>query len=204
MANIVFLILDNHGYAGTIITDLSKAFDTINHELLIAKLHSYGFRNSALMLINSYLKNRWHTTKINSAYSTWKQLTIGVPQGSVLGPLLFNIYFNDLFFILEETESINFADDTNLYACDMDLKNFIRKLECDAPIAIEWFECNYMKLNSDKCNFIVAGNKHEHLWVNVDDSKIWETASEKILGVTIDCNLKFEEHVESILASSSR
>ena len=159
---------------------------------------------SVLMLINSYLKNRWHTTKINSAYSTWKELIVGVPQGSVLGPLLFNIYFNDLFFILEETESINYADDTNLYACDIDLSNLIRKLESDALIAIEWFECNYMKLNNDKCNFIVAGNKHEHLWVNVGDSKIWETASEKILGVTIDCNLKSEEHVESILASAGK
>ena len=141
-------ILDNHGYAGAIITDLSKAFDTLNHELLTAKLHSYGFGKSALMLINSYLKNRWHTTKINSAYGTWKELIVGVPQ--VICP---DIYFNDLFFILEETESINYADDTNLYACDLDLSNLIRKLECDALIAIEWFECKYMKLNSDKCQF---------------------------------------------------
>ena len=102
------------------------------------------------MLLNSYLKNRWHTTKINSEYSTWKELIVGVPQRSVLGPLLFHIYLNDLFFILEETESINYADDTNLYACDMGLSNLIRKLECDALIAIEWFECN--KLNSDKCH----------------------------------------------------
>ena len=132
-------ILDNHGYAGAIITDRSKAFDTMNHELLIAKLHVYGFGRSALMLINSYLKNRWHTTKINSAYSTWKELIVGVPQGSVLGPLLFNIYFNDLFFILEETESINYADDNNLYACDMDLSNLISKLESGALIVIECF-----------------------------------------------------------------
>ena len=197
-------ILDNHGYAGAIITDLSKAFDTINHELLIAKLHAYGFEKSALILINNYLKNRWHKTKVNSAYSTWRELIEGVPQGSVLGPLLFNIYFNDLFYILEETEAINYADDTNLYACDMDLSNLIRKLEYDALIAIEWFECNYMKLNRGKCHFIFAGNKNEHLWVNVGDSKIWETKSEKILGVTIDSTLKFEEHVENILASGGK
>ena len=192
--------LDNHGYAGAIITDLSKAFDTINHELLIAKLHAYGFEKSALKLISNYLTNRWHKTKINTSYSTWKELLKGVPQGSVLGPLLFNIYFNDLFYFLEETEAINYADDTNLYACDMDLGNLIRRLEHDSLIVIEWFESNYMKLNGDKCHFLFAGHKYEHLWVNMGESQIWESNSEKILGVTVDKNLKFEEHVKNILA----
>ena len=72
--------LDKHGYAGAVITDLSKAFDTINHDLLLAKLHAYGFDRNALKLIYSYLNNRWYKTKINSSYSSWKELLKGVPQ----------------------------------------------------------------------------------------------------------------------------
>ena len=69
--------------------DLSKAFDSINYELLIAKLHAYGFTKSALKLVHSYLNNRWHRTKINNTFSTWKELLTGVPQGSILGPFQF-------------------------------------------------------------------------------------------------------------------
>ena len=103
--------LDNKGFGGSVSMDLSKAFDTINHDLLIAKLHAYGFDKNSLKLLLSYLKNRWHRTRINQNFSSWEELLQGVPQGSVLRPLLFNIYLNDLFYLTGSIEVRNFADD---------------------------------------------------------------------------------------------
>ena len=141
--------------------DLSKVFDTINHALLIAKLSAYGFDKSSLQFLLSYLKNRFQRTKVCNTFSSWSELLCGVPQGSVLGPLLFNIYLNDLFFLTETTTVCNFADDTTFFVCDLDLNSLLVNLEHDASLAMEWFEYNYMKLDNDKCHLIVSGHKFE-------------------------------------------
>ena len=197
-------VLDKKGVAGAILMDLSKAFDCLNHELLIAKLSAYGFSRSALKLIHSYLSERQQRVKVNGSFSTSKQTSLGVPQGSVLGPLLFNIYINDFFYLVKDTEVCNYADDTTIFACGSDLVSVLESLEGDAALLSLWFENNYMKMNEDKSHLLVFGNKDDKVTVNISGSLIKESDEEKLLGVTLDKTLNFKNHVTNLCKKASQ
>ena len=103
--------VDNKRNFSALLTDLSKAFDCLPYDLLLAKLNAYGFSLPPLRLVQSYLSNRKQRTKINSEFSSWEEILFAIPQGSTLGPLLFNIFLCDLFFIMNDVEFASYADD---------------------------------------------------------------------------------------------
>ena len=189
--------LDKCNVAGALLTDLSKAFDCLNHELLIAKLEAYGFDYPSLAYIFSYLTNRKQRTKVNNSFSTWKDIKSGIPQGSILGPLLFNIYLNDIFYFVKESNLTNYADDNTPYATEARLESIINSLQNDTLILKKWFNDNFFKMNADKCKLLVTNHDND-VHINIDGKTIYGNTSVKLLGVTIDNNLNFSEHVSNI------
>ena len=119
--------------------DLSKAYDCLPHDLLIAKLEAYGFSNDSLQLVCSYLESRYQRVKIVSCKSSRRKIKIGVPQGSLLSPLLFNVFINYLFAMSLESEICNFADDNNIFACGNNIQEIVIKLENDLGLLLDWF-----------------------------------------------------------------
>lgn len=193
------------GYAfGAMLTDLSKAFDCIVHDLLIAKLHAYGFDNSSLNFIHNYLTNRKQRVKINLSFSAFNKIKFGVPQGSILGPLLFNIYICDMFLYVDDIEIAGYADDNTPYTQGLNSESVISSLQLSTSKLMHWFKANYMKLNADKCHMLLSENCSHKSVVKVDNEEIVATQCEKLLGVNIDGKLTFEKHINTLCEKARR
>ena len=194
--------LDRQDLAGALLTDLSKAFDCLNHELMIAKLNAYGFDYNSLAYVFSYLTGRKHRTKVNNYLSSWADILSGIAQGSILGPLLFNIYINDIFLFIDETRLANYADDNTPFSIESDINTLLNTLNIDVSILVNWFTDNYFKMNPDKCKLLVT-NHGSDVSLDIDGEIITGSNYVKLLGVTIDNKLEFNEHVSKICTKVS-
>ena len=162
---------------------------------------SYGFDSKALHFTYDYLENRKQRTKISEVYSCWQEILYGVPQGSILGPLLFNIDLCDMFFILDNYDIANYADDSTPYVSGRNIEEVIALLEEVSNYIFQWFRDNEFQGNASKCHVLLSSDKKVH--VNIDNAKIENSKFEKLLGVTLDSRLTFEKHIQQICGKAS-
>ena len=179
--------------------DLSKAFDTINHGLLLAKLEGYCFSKQALSFMCSYLKNRRQRVQINNKVRSLKEVTAGLPQGSIDRALLFNLFINDLFLFICFRTLSNYADDNHLFTTGADNQLINQMLLSDFRTVNNWFYKNFMILNPGKCHFVSNGKDTYDEDVFYYDNLTLKNSNEKeILGETIDRKLTFHQHTKKI------
>ena len=177
--------LDKDGVSRVLLTDLSKTFDCLFHDLLIAKLA--GFDYESLTLIQSYVSNRKQRTKVNDTYSTFSDIIFGVPQGSILGHFLFNIFIFDKFYDNTDFDIASYADDNTRYCSSFSLDKVITKLEACTNNLFKWFRENHMKANADKCHLLVTTNGA--VSANMGEFVINKSNEEKLLCIKIDTKL---------------
>ena len=183
----------------TVFIDLAKAFNTVDPEILVEKLRSYGVRGLPLKLLESYLKNRYQYTKVNGISSNLCKIDIGVPQGSSLGPLMFLIYINDL----PDTTTMDvrlFADDACLSLQDEDPKTLQDKVNLELTKINQWLMKNKLYLNYDKSTYLIFTNrKYTHKFqISINNKIIGQSCSTKYLGVTIDEKLSWKDHIQNL------
>ena len=197
---------ENKEHAIGIFIDLSKAFDTINHNILIDKLYKYGVRGVVKDWFRSYLSDRKQYVIYNGKTSLLRDVVCGVPQGSVLGPLLFLLYINDILNCSKLLKFILFADDTNLFYSNKDINTLINVVNTELRNLAEWFRANRLSLNINKTHYIFFSHKllPSNLSICIDDIVLEKVASTKFLGIIIDSKCTWRAHATAVTLKLAR
>ena len=207
----ILLAMDKGQLTGAVFIDLTKAFDTVNHSILLSKLCSLGVPNAspAYNWFESYLSNRCQVTVCNGIKSSPETVQIGVPQGSILGPLLFTLYINDLLDYLEHCDVTLYADDTVLFISDKSLHNIKSHMNSDLEKLNNWLKLNYLTLSISKSKFMIIGssqrlNKIDSISFKVDNMDLDEVSSFKYLGIVINNRLTWQDHVDQMFSKINK
>ena len=166
---------------------------------------AYGFDKDTLILLFSYLKNRKQGVKVNNNISNFMVLLSGVPQGSILGPILFNLFINDIIFVMKQSDFSNYADDNTISAWANSIRELVNKLESESEIAIKWFKDNDMIVNPDKFQAIIMNNgklDQENYKLKFNEYEITRK-SVTLLGIEIDDKLSFHSHIHTITRNAA-
>lgn len=190
-----------------IFLDIKKAFDTVNHSILVKKLEYYGVQGTALKWFQNFLSGRYQCTKVGSRISSFLQITCGVPQGSILGPLLFSIFINDIHNACNLSKPYLFADDGALLFSDICRDNYLN-IKIELLTVMKWLSANKLSLNIEKTNYMVFDNQQrlDEIVINVNDMNITikECKTVKYLGLMVDHKLTFSDHIEYIKKKVSK
>ena len=188
--------------------DPEKAFDTVNHTILLSKLEHYGIRDTSLTSIVSYLSNRKQSVKLNGVNSKYESVSCGVPQGSILGPLFFIIYVNDMHTAVKSSIIHHFADDTNLILSSKNPNQIAKLLNRDLKLIFEWLCANRLSLNVSKTEFILfrppKRNLDKRIVLKLNRTKIYESNKIKYLGIILDSRLSWRDHINELTKKLNR
>jgi hypothetical protein len=188
--------------------DLSKAFDTLDHQTLFTKLDHYGIRGMALQWIKSYFYDRRHYVQFNEISSTNNNIICGVPQGSILGPLFFLLYINDLPNATGLAECLLFADDTSILLSYTDQEYLTTTLNAELKKLNIWMKTYKLSVNINKTIYVIFSSKQKTTKINLpvlfDDNPLKRVNVVKFLGIYIDENLTWKDHIDHVCTKISK
>ena len=193
--------LGNHKVVGLVAIDLAQAFHTLPHDLIMQKLKQYGADQKTTTLVANYLSNRRQRVKLGNNYSSWENISAGIPQRSILGPLLFNVFMNDLAYVIKQSKLSGYADDTQISYEDKDPAKVINS---ELAKIDQWCEENKMQRNLSKYQAIVMGKLKASIEFRYENTTIPNCEEIELLGITMDNKLKFEKHIAKICRKVSQ